>query len=61
VAGRAGALSMTERISRSVKTLQEQTIIRTLSCQPGGADVDLGQDDPACKKKSSFWMDSNVR
>jgi hypothetical protein len=40
--------------------LQEQTIILTLSRQPGGPDVDLGQDDPACKKKSSFWMDSKL-
>src|SRR3954467_2904418 len=28
---------------------------------PGGPDPDLGEDEPACKKKSSFWMDSKLR
>ena len=60
VAGRAGALSRADRTSRSLNTLQEQTIIAELIHDPVGLHFDLGHARPACKRKNALLRDSKV-
>jgi hypothetical protein len=60
VAGRAGALSSADRTSRSLNTLQEQTIIAELIHDPVGLLFDLSHARAACKRKSTLLSDSKV-
>jgi hypothetical protein len=60
VAGRAGAASSAERTSRSLNTLQEQTIIAELIHDPVGLHFDLSHARAACKKKNALLRDSKV-
>jgi len=60
VAGREAALSMADRTSRSLKTLQEQTIIYGTWSLPGCTFALLGHVWAACKKKSAVLIDSKA-
>jgi hypothetical protein len=51
---------MADRTSRSLKTLQEQTIIYGTWSPPGCAFALLGHVWAACKKKSAVLRDSKV-
>jgi len=51
---------MADRTSRSLKTLQEQTIIYGTWSPPGCTFALLGHVWAACKKKSAVLIDSKV-